>query len=39
MSVIEKEEEFDKNYPCFAAVNRAARGIFHKRCKRLVLLN
>jgi leucyl aminopeptidase len=26
MQVIEGQENFEKNYPCFAAVNRAANG-------------
>ncbi len=29
MQVIEGQENFEKNYPCFAAVNRAANGTFH----------
>lgn len=27
MSVIEGQDNFEKNYPCFAAVNRSANGI------------
>ena len=27
ISVVEGQENFEKNYPCFAAVNRAAEGI------------
>jgi leucyl aminopeptidase len=36
MSVIDKQEEFDKNYPCFSAVNRAARGILLKLVERFL---
>ena len=28
LSVIEGQENFEKHYPCFAAVNRAAEGDF-----------
>lgn len=31
ISIIEGQNEFEKNYPCFAAVNRAANGRFKNK--------
>ena len=41
VSVVEGQENFEKGYPCFAAVNRAANGIlnFYKEISIAIIIN